>query len=346
MTQQNHSLKTEQANIPAQALRHAVGIMLGVPIVHADYQAKPLHGGTLGDVQLITGEAASADGKAQPFRIVLKTQKHWQRPGDPLSWRREYDLFQSVLSGVFTPSFRSPRIYHAGIGDTFNQLWMEYIEGASGAQLTIDAMERAAFALGCFQGRCHQQASALRAISCLGDMAYLQRDFAQWTPYTMEYRYLHSDDCTLPQHLRQMLIHIQKNADAIFKELRALPQVLCHRDYWTENIFVKGDTVVAIDWDTAGWGIPGEDIASLIADETDATQIGAYYRRLVPAYRRGLSGAVTLPPAEALPIKEMILFKFGYRLLQQFMFSPSSEAKAQAIVALEQIRALPDYPTL
>jgi hypothetical protein len=31
--------------------------MLGVSIVHADYKTKQLHGGTLGDVRLVTGTA-------------------------------------------------------------------------------------------------------------------------------------------------------------------------------------------------------------------------------------------------------------------------------------------------
>ena len=36
----------------------------------------------------------------------------------------------------------------------------------------------------------------------------------------------------------------------------------------------------------------------------------------------------------------MILFKFGYRLLQQVLFAQSSTEAANAILALEQIRAL------
>lgn len=38
--------------------------MLGASVIHAEYKAKQLHGGTLGDVQLISGEAT--EGRELP----------------------------------------------------------------------------------------------------------------------------------------------------------------------------------------------------------------------------------------------------------------------------------------
>ena len=89
-------------------------------------------------------------------------------------------------------------------------------------------------------------------------------------------------------HLQDMLIATQEQASRLFSEMRRLPLVLCHRDYWSENIFETRKGIVAIDWDCAGWGFAGEDIASLIADETEPALIGMYAQRLVPAYLRGL----------------------------------------------------------
>lgn len=335
------SPKTEPATIRPGALHQAVSRLLGVPVQYAEYQAEPLHGGTLGDVKRFTGEATTADRQTLPFRIVLKTQKRWERPGDPHSWRREYDLFHSALSHAFTPAFRAPRIYFTEIDESANQLWMESVDGVSGTRLTVEELACAARELGRFQGRCHQREQALRSITCLGDAGYVQRDFAQWTPDTVEYRWLRSAECTLPVPLRQLLIDTQNRAETIYSTMQALPQVLCHRDYWTENIFVQSGGVIAIDWDTTGWGAAGEDIASLIADETDAAQIGAYFARLVPAYCQGLAETMELPPQNTFPIREMILLKFGYRFLQQVLFSPSPAQKAQAILALEQVAALP-----
>lgn len=326
---------------PASAgLQTAVGSLLGVPVRSVSVQSEPLHGGTLGDVLLITGNAQTADGRTLPFRIVQKTQKRWARPGDPASWRREYDLAQTEFYTFFTNSFRLPRCYHREIGENENRLWMEPVAGTSGVSLTLKDLELAAAELGRFQGRCHAKAEALRRITYFGDEEYPRREFAQWSPDTLEYRTLRSADCPLPKRLQKLLIGAQERSDAVYAALCNLPQVLCHRDYWMENLFVQNGAVTVIDWDCAGWGCVGEDIASLITDETDAALIGAYCRRLLPVYCSALGEHMALPPMDEIPVREMIVLKFGYRLLQQAMFARSPQPKAQAILALEEIAAL------
>ena len=335
------SMKTQSAAVDPAALRRAVSKQLGALVQIEAFQTTSLQGGTLGDVQLISGDARIQDGRVQSFRIVLKAQKKWERPGDPHSWRREYDLFGSVFHTLFTEEFRCPAIYLAEESAEENRLWMEYIEGISGANLTLENLTLAAEALGRFQGLCHTREDSLRTIACLSDASYMQRDFAQWTPDTVEYKTLRSQACTLPPHLQNMLIEAQTHADSVFQTMAHLPQVLCHRDYWTENIFVSGAQVTAIDWDCAGWGVIGEDVASLIADETPAGQISTYYQTLLPAYYYALTQSMKLPPIAAIPIREMILFKFGYRFLQQLMFSETQEEKTAAVRTLEAIYALP-----
>ena len=122
----------------APALLRAVSTMLGVPVLHVRQKDEPLHGGTLGDVRLLVGEAETGDGRTLPYRMVHKTQKRWERPGDSASWRREYDLYNSAFSTLFTNNFRAPAVYQAEITETENSLWMEYIEGRSGTQLTLE----------------------------------------------------------------------------------------------------------------------------------------------------------------------------------------------------------------
>ena len=314
--------------------------MLGIPVPQIRYQEKPLQGGTLGDVRLLIGEAATHDGQWLPFRIVQKIQKQWRRPGDPSSWRREFDLAQTAFADLSTPAFHIPTVYHTEITGNETRLWMEEITGVSGAQLALRDLELAASALGRFQGACLAKADTLRRMDCLGDVDYLQRDFAQWTPDTVEYQWLRSSQCTIPKPLQTMLLAMQTQSGQMFRQLRLLPQVLCHRDYWTENIFVQNGSIAVIDWDCVGWGYIGEDIASLIADETEASQIAVYYRVLVPAYYQALREFMALPPMDALPIREMILLKFGYRLVQQVMFSKQPEPKAEAIRVLQQIHGM------
>ncbi len=44
-------------NTKRESLMYVLSKMLNINIQNADYQAKHLHGGTLGNVQLITGKA-------------------------------------------------------------------------------------------------------------------------------------------------------------------------------------------------------------------------------------------------------------------------------------------------
>lgn len=53
-------------------------------------KTEQLHGGTLGDVKLVSGIAKTADGEKIPYKIVQKRQEKWERPGAPGSWRRPW----------------------------------------------------------------------------------------------------------------------------------------------------------------------------------------------------------------------------------------------------------------
>jgi len=280
-------------------------------------KSKPLKGGTLGDVRLVTGTAKTANGKRLPYRFVLKTQKKWARPGDPDSWRKEYDLYASGFDTIFTGAFRWPKCYHAEIGNEQMRLWMEYIDGISGAGLDVAMLEQAALEWGRLQGRLYNRPEALWHIACLGDAGFLEREFSQWHTQSFtydfliskkcslpgflkqmlkdgkirlvdgksfEYGLLRSEACGLPAHLKQMLINIDDDREAIFEQIKQLPVVLCHRDFWNENIFFADGSIVAIDWDGAGWGYLGEDIASLVADTDECEHFEVHCHKLIPAY--------------------------------------------------------------
>jgi len=74
--------KDMRAGIDPEAMKAALGAMLGRTVTSADWQARELHGGTLGNVRLLSGMAEAAGGML-PYRVVLKRQKKWERPGDP-----------------------------------------------------------------------------------------------------------------------------------------------------------------------------------------------------------------------------------------------------------------------
>jgi thiamine kinase-like enzyme len=154
---------------------------------------------------------------------------------------------------------------------------------------------------------------------------------------SFEYSYLRSRDFDIPEKLKQMIVDIDDRKEDIFKRLKNLPIVLCHRDFWIENIFFTDGVVRLIDWDTAGWGFLGEDIASLIVDDMDVDRFEENFNRLIPAYFKGVMEYMDIPHVDEICIYEMILIKFGYRMMQERMFSDTYDKKNWGINALQKI---------
>lgn len=356
--------------IKSDKLNDILSKMLDRPINNASYQVKQLQGGTLGDVQLVTGLAETFDNEKIPYKVVWKKQKKWERPGDPGSWRREFDLYQSNLQVAFTPTLRRPECYHLELSNDTIELWMEYVDGISGGDLSIKMLELAALELGRFQGRINQQHQDFKSIACLGETGFLKREFSQWHRQTytydyliskqsrlpeflkemlkngriqlvegksFEYGYLRSKGFDIPEELKQMIADIDDRKDELFERLNDLPIVLCHRDFWIENIFFKDGAVRLIDWDTAGWGFLGEDIASLIVDDMDVDRFEENYNRLIPAYLNGLKEYMDIPDVDEMCIFDMILIKFGYRMMQERMFSEVSNMDNWGMNALQKV---------
>ena len=388
-----------------ETLLHVLSEMLGENIIRVDFEAQSLHGGTLGEVHLITGIAVTADDKKKSFCVVRKIQKRWERPGDTNSWRREYDLYISSFDAVFSDSLRRPTCYLGEKREDEIELWTEYIDGISGNSLSVEILELAAAELGRFQGRLHRELSTVRVsdlsrkaklefayceeslaekhhsdpmiseilqeITCLGDTGFMEREFEQWHTQmfthefliseecrlpeslkqmitthkvrlfdgkSFEYSFLRSEACdTIPEHLREMLIDVDDRKGTLFDDIKSTPIVLCHKDFWIENLFEINGEFRLIDWDCAGWGYMGEDIASLIADETEPTHMETYFHRLVPAYFRGIGEYMDISFTRNSHVREMILIKFGYRILQEYIFSESSDVKGRQIKALQAI---------
>lgn len=330
--------------INTEALYTALSRLYNTTITFADYQTLQLHGGTVGDVQLVTGTAASAAGESQPFRIVLKIQKKWERYNDPDSWRREYDLYASGLGATFNETFRWPVCYLAEMNEEENeyQLWLEYIDGISGLDLTGDMYEQAALELGRYQGRLYtEQPEVLKSLTNLSHADLMKNTYLHYRSWPVVYDYIRSADCEFPQHVRQRLIDIDEQSDDIFARIESLPLVLCHRDFWVTNIIYTGGTIALIDWDTSGWGYLGEDIASLIADEADLDHMAEYYQRCVPAYYRGFAEyAGEITPLAGHCVYEFILLVFGYRLVEGYLHAENNDEKAENLRTLEKIYEL------
>lgn len=304
-----------------ETLIYVLNKMLDVNITGADYETKQLQGGTLGDIRLVTGIAETADGGKLPYKVVCKSQKKFERHGDPGSWRREYDLYASDFEKLFTESFRLPVCYHAELNGDEHQIWMEYIDGISGLELSGEMYERAAEELGRFQGRIYAgQPLTLQNITNLSNVEYMKNNYLHYRSWKEIYDYIRSNDCEIPKHICKMLIGIDENEDEVWNHIEKLPVVLCHRDFWVANIFCSNDKLISIDWDTAGWGYLGEDIASLIADEADVEHMVEYYHKCSASYYKGFSEYADISHISDNCIYELILLMFGYRLIEWYKF--------------------------
>ena len=334
-------------NINFETLIYALSRQFKKDIISAEYQTMPLQGGTVGNVYLVNGIAETEDGEKTSYRIVLKIQKNWERYNDPDSWRREYDLYMSDLGTTFSDTFRWPTCYHAEMNDEENefQLWLEYIDGVTGLDLTGDMYEQAALELGRYQGKLYvEKPAVLQNLTNLSHVDFMKNTYLHYRSWPVVYDYIRSEDCDFPHHIRQMLIDIDEHTDEILARIEQLPLVLCHRDFWVTNLIYADGKIALIDWDTCGWGYLGEDLASLIADEADIDHMVEYYQRCVPAYYKGFSEYVDACPVADHCVYELILLVFGYRFVEWYLHTEDDDEKTKCLHTLQKIHEMKTSP--
>lgn len=332
----NFISKTIQSN--NETLLKVVSKILSTDILSATCKTKSLQGGTVGDVQLLYGNAKSLNGDVLPYKVVLKTQKKWVRYADENSWRREYDLYVAGMDKIFLGRFSWPICYHAEIQDDVTQIWMEYVEGVTGMDLNVDMCVKAAKELGRFQGKIYaSRPKTFNDISNLSDVDLIKNTYYHYKSWPEVYDYIRSENCPIPKHICNMLIDLDQYSEQLWEQIQKLPKVLCHRDFWITNIIYEDNKIHLIDWDTTGWGYLGEDIASLISDEADINHMVECYHKCVPAYYKGFSEYSDISFISNNYIYELILFMFGYRLVENYKFSDSVEEKELQLSTLQKI---------
>ena len=350
--------KEKKSIINQQELLEALSNMLGETIFKATSQVETMHGGTVARVFFISGTADGAKGSSHCYKMVLKLQQIWKRPNDQHSWRREYDFYTSNIDLLLTNALHIPKCYLATMNENETRLWIEYIEGYSGEELTIEMLEQVAYELGRFQGLLILKKEQLVLPENITDVTFLEKELTQWYPQTYKYEFLCSKECRLPEHvkemlkrnpwnnessiiynylrsdacdipfmLKEMILEIDEHKNDIFEHFNKLPIVLNHRDFWIENVILNSSSISVIDWDCVGWGYLGEDIASLIGDDTLTENLSKYFHRLIPAYNRGLSQYVDNLSIQKDDILKMIFIKYGYRLIQNYMFTDSLDER-------------------
>ncbi len=333
----NENIKTRRE----LGLYKALNNMFDTNIIKATSETKKLHGGTVGEVLFIEGIATTATNEEVPYKLVHKIQKQWKRHLDPDSWLREYDLYQSNLDTLMSDSLRWPICYYSDKSEDEVHLWMEFIDGVTGDELTLDMFEVASKEIGRFQGKLLRDKPAeLDTISNLSRETMIKEIYHRYASWTEVYDYIRREDCELPNHICQMIIDNDEKSEELWTEIEKLPIIFSHRDFWVTNIIYLEGRIGLIDWDTTGWGSLGEDIASLIIDETAPEMIHDYYKTCIPAYIEGLSEFIDMSNYKNLFIFEQILLFFGYRLVEDFKFTKSETEKKYCLDVLEKLAEL------
>ena len=329
----------QSKNYEETTLLYVLTKMLGVDIINADCQDAQLYlQGGMSGVRLITGEAETIDGEKLPYKVILKVQERRRPPSDPDSWTREYKIYASDFykNEIFDEKVRMLKCYHAEFSNDSYSLWLEYADGVTKKALTLNNLEYIAEKFGRFQGRLCSQPELLKYTDCLYEGGFVEKYYAYQS--SVDYGYLCSEQCDLPNHLKQMLLDADNNRETIFRKFKQFPSVLYHGDFYISNIILKNDEVILIDWgDGAGWGYIGEDIANLIVDNIDIKYFNEYYRRIVPAYLKGLSEYMDTSGIDGLYFQKMIIIRSGYDFLREYRHAQSPEVKNEQITALQQI---------
>lgn len=148
-------------------------------------------------------------------------------------------------------------------------LWLEDVDGLPGERWGLDDYASAARALGAAQGR-------VARFGGPANLPFLSRSFLRdySSEKPVDWDLLHSDAAwadplvsrNVPGQLREGAIRLHANRERLDAVAEALPPAICHLDFWTKNLFRRGDEIVVVDWATVGDGALGEDIGNLIPD--------------------------------------------------------------------------------
>jgi hypothetical protein len=197
-----------------------------------------------------------------------------RRPASYQFWAREEAVLDHGLPPPYPDSgVRGPRLLgRFERGDGAIALWLEDVDGRSGADLSLDDFAGFARRLGEAQGRIAAAAAIEAPWASRGFLGeYLEaRPVAPGSTWRLE-----ADDprwdlpamAAVDRPLRAELIRLQREREWFLDRVEGAPRTLAHLDVWPSNVFVRPTgEVVLIDWAFAGEGALGEDIGNLVPD--------------------------------------------------------------------------------
>ena len=253
------------------------------------WTAEPLSyqdfGGGARSLRRVAGTARIADGASPvPWSMIAKS---FRPTADGLSsdgpreyayWRREARLYASALLDDLPPGIRAPRCYGVDSRHDVDVVWLEdvhelYPDGWSLKRFGLAARHLGRFN-GTFLGRDRVMTmpwlASLRSVQefwSVNDATQpalaAMTDPRVWTTTLSAAGVRDTRD---PVVLRRLII----DRTPLLEALEALPATLCHHDATAPNLFAAratdgSDETVAIDWQLAGPGPLGAELAMLVA---------------------------------------------------------------------------------
>lgn len=338
VTERSLSLET---SIDAACLNVVVSRALQTPVqvigwqlrMLTDYahEIKPNAAG----VARVYGTATTATGEQRDWAVILKILKSpagmvmpnglviTQDMADDRRqfgyWQREAMMLQSELPDSLPHGLAAPACY--GVMQTDEQIWLWQAEAVNTASWSWAHYREAAYRLGLWQG---QYATGERALPAYD---WLSRNWLrQWIDLPVAKilelldrfgglelpvvrNYFSPEEIVRVRRLwgarEQDLAHLER-----------LPQVLCHLDAYRSNFFWHGDTLTLIDWEFAGVGALGEEMAAFVgatllldhvpmveAPQLEAVALEGYIAGLRAVGRDGVTDTVWQAYRAAMPLR-------------------------------------------
>jgi Phosphotransferase enzyme family len=241
---------------------------------------------------------ACAAEDIRPCSVILKVlpagageaRTAWSHPA------REAHAYETGLLKTLPPGLRAPRCFAHRQHGGRHFLWLEDL-GDEAPRWTLDDYAAAARHLGRFNG-------AYLTGTALPDLPWLSRGWLRsWLAEgasAMEDLHRHRAEPLVQRvyttEVLEVFADLWTRREMLLCALDGLRQVLCHQDAFRRNLFLRRETLVAVDWAFVGPGPIGGELAPLVTASAAflAVERGDWTvleRTALDAYRQGLVDA-------------------------------------------------------